>query len=108
MTNASSSPLPESLIEQPELVFQAPWEARAFALVNYLAASEHYDWSEWTNYLSREIAAAEPNSADATSYYEQWVNACEKLLTVKGLLEPESLQRKIAELASEHEAKHQH
>ncbi|MDX2212400.1 MAG: nitrile hydratase accessory protein [Oculatellaceae cyanobacterium bins.114] len=105
-TNPSSiSGLPT---DQDELVFQAPWEARAFAIVNQLVASEHYSWSEWTDYLVSEIAATEKESPGTKTYYEQWVSACEKLLTAKGLLEPELIRYKIAELLAERESDHKH
>lgn len=106
-TSSSQFPLPGQSTQQDEPVFQAPWEARAFAIVNQLAATEHYSWSEWTDFLVKEIAVTE-QEAGAQTYYEQWVNACEKLLTAKGLLEPGSVQQKIAELLAERELEHKH
>lgn len=103
---SSQSFLPEFLSEDNEPTFQAPWEARAFAIVNQLTASEHCTRSEWTDYLANEISATERDSPGTKTYYEQWVSACEKLLTTKGLLEPESIQHKIAELLAERKAEH--
>jgi len=62
-------------------VFRAPWEAKAFAIVNQLASSTHqYSWPEWTAQLAEEISAAELDSTDSRPDYERWVSACEKLL----------------------------
>jgi nitrile hydratase accessory protein len=99
---------PEPIFPPDEPVFQAPWEAQAFALVNHLAADGHYSWSEWTEYLVSELAAAEKETADVTTYYEHWLNACEKLLAAKGLLTQESIQHKLTELAAERETEHEH
>lgn len=107
-TSSSQSPLPGQPTQQDELVFQAPWEARAFAIVNQLAATEHCSWSEWTDFLVKEIAVTEQEAPDTKTYYEQWVNACEKLLAAKGLLEPGSVQQRIAELLAERELEHKH
>jgi nitrile hydratase accessory protein len=107
------SPVGPSLLHEPlnqpdEPVFKAPWEARAFALVNQLAAAEHYSWAEWTEHLAHEIAATEPTDSQAKTYYEQWVGACETLLVAKGLLEPEAISCKMAELLAHHAVEHQH
>lgn len=93
-------------VEAHEPVFQAPWEARAFAIVNHLATSEHYSWSEWTDYLVHEISVTEQTSPGSKTYYEQWVDACEKLLMAKGLLDSVLIDQKISELLAEREADH--
>lgn len=90
--------------QEDEPVFQAPWEARAFAIVNQLATAEYYSWSEWTNYLVNEISVSEQASPGSKNDYEQWVTACEKLLTAKGLLNSAAIDQKIAELLAEREA----
>ncbi|PSN13529.1 nitrile hydratase accessory protein [filamentous cyanobacterium CCT1] len=91
-----------------ERVFNAPWEAKAFAIVNQLATLEHCTWSEWTQYLSSVIAATENAAADSVPYYEQWVMACEKLLADKGLLDTQAIDQKMHELVAEKEAEHRH
>jgi len=91
-----------------EPIFNTPWEATAFAIVNQLATLEHCTWPEWTQYLSSTIAATENNNADSTPYYEQWVMACEKLLVDKGLLNAQEIDQKIYELVTEQAAEHSH
>ncbi|NER80139.1 MAG: nitrile hydratase accessory protein [Leptolyngbya sp. SIO1D8] len=102
----SLSGLPE---KDHEPAFQAPWEARAFAIVNQLATTQHYSWAEWTDQFVGEIAAAEAEPANASSYYERWVQACEKLLIAKGILDAQSIDQKIKALLIEQEQnEHQH
>ena len=84
-----------SLDDLPELpwdaedgpVFQAPWEATAFAMAVRLSEAGTFTWAEWVEYLSTEIAAAkqrgDPDLGDR--YYEHWLAALEKLVIDKGL-----------------------
>jgi len=108
MTPTPASYSPESPTPQDEPLFQAPWEARAFAIVNQMSTDNYYSWSEWTHYLVNEISASEQISLGKKTYYEKWLSACEKLLTDKGLLTPEAIQNRVAELLSEREAEHKH
>ncbi len=68
-------------------VFQAPWEANAFAMTVRLFEQGHFTWPEWTDQLSAEIGEArkrgEPDLGDR--YYEYWLSALEKLVVAKGL-----------------------
>ena len=108
----SSSPNPSTLSEHSdedsEPVFQAPWEARAFALVNQLTTEQVYSWSEWTDRFVEEISAAEAESSSNSSYYERWVQACEELLLSKGILDIDSIEQRIKDLLIEQENKHDH
>lgn len=99
---------PDIPVADQELVFNAPWEAKAFAIVNHLAKEEHYTWSEWTQYLVNEIASAEQQTPDSLTYYEKWVMACEKLLADKGLLDAQAISAKIDALMAEKAAEHPH
>ena len=108
----SSLPQPDSSAPLPadnEPVFQAPWEARAFAIVNQLATTAHtYSWTEWTDQFAEEIAIAEAEANNTSSYYERWVWACEKLLNAKGILEPQMIDRRVQELLIEQETTREH
>jgi nitrile hydratase accessory protein len=66
-------------------VFAAPWEASAFAIVLALYRAGRFEWRDWVDLLSAEIAAADPDPAGAL-YYERWTAALEKLLGRLGLL----------------------
>ncbi len=82
-----------------ELVFQAPWEARAFGMAVVLNEGGAYPWSDFSQGLATEIAAAERDGVDS-SYYERWLAALEKLALAKGLVTPEELEARTAEYAS--------
>jgi nitrile hydratase accessory protein len=69
-----------------EPVFREPWEAQAFALAVRLSEAGAFTWSEWTEALGREIAAAGPADS-GEHYYEHWLAALEKLADAKGLTE---------------------
>ena len=92
----------------PEPVSQAPWEAKVFAIVNQLAADQAYSWAEWTDQLANEVSAANLEAADSGSYYEQWVYACEKLLTIKGVLSSQAIDCKVEELTIAQADDHSH
>ena len=80
--------------------FQAPWEARAFAMVVKLSEAGLFTWSEWVGFLSRSIAesgAKEATDGRRRSYGEQWIAAAESLLIAKGVTSAEQLQaRRLA------------
>src|SRR5438105_2539059 len=93
-----------------ELVFEAPWESRAFGMA--VALHEHgvYTWEEFSARLATEIAASGSGSPhDAVlpvapgaeaEYYEQWLEVLQTLLTEKGLLFGEELETRTAEFAA--------
>ena len=74
-------------------MFQAPWEASAFAMTVHLFEHGHFTWPEWGERLSAEIGSApsrgDPNMGDR--YYEHWLSALEKLIVAKGLGSAEQL-----------------
>lgn len=67
-----------------EIVFNNPWEAKAFALVVHLYQQDHFTWPEWAEQLSREIKAAGAGD-DGSGYYLLWLAAAEKLVMDKAL-----------------------
>lgn len=80
-------------------VFNAPWEAQAFALTLDLYDKGHFQWPEWVRYLSAEIADAkargDPDLGD--TYYLHWLAALEKIVAAKGLMSSEELEVRTAE-----------
>ena len=69
-------------------VFNAPWEASAFALAVRLSEEGHFTWQEWAAALSVEITRAQeggdPDLGD--TYYHHWVKALERLCSEKALV----------------------
>jgi nitrile hydratase accessory protein len=104
----NSNACPNLQIKNGEPVFNEPWEAKAFAIVNHLAANAHCSWSEWTDYLTAEITATEQDAPGSKAYYEQWMAACEKLLVEKGIIEVQAINQRMNDLIAEQESEHQH
>ncbi len=93
--------------ENGELVFAAPWQARAFGLAVALNQQELYRWREFSAKLAATIAVADPND-DPSSYYTRWVASLEELLIAKGLLSRGQLDAKTAEYAANTDDEHRH
>ena len=68
-----------------ELVFEEPWEGRAFGLAVAMNESGVYDWTDFRDRLVDETAAAE-GQGEQTAYYERWLRALERLALDRGLV----------------------
>jgi nitrile hydratase accessory protein len=89
-----------------ELVFEAPWESRAFAIAIALSGNV-YDWDEFRSELIAEIARWEEGEAgDEWSYYERWLASLEAVLVARGAIAPGELSERIEQVA--HAAAHEH
>ncbi len=73
-----------------ELVFEAPWQGRAFGMAVALHARELYDWEEFRQRLIGEIARADAGG-DPSGYYERWLAAFETLLIERGVLSEQEI-----------------
>lgn len=86
--------------DESDVVFSAPWEARAFAMVVKLHENGHFDWSEWVATFSAEVANAEngdhARQGHSDDYYECWLAAMEKLLAKHELITESGLNDEIA------------
>ena len=87
------SALPRLPRDEGGPVFAEPWQAQAFALAVKLSEQGHFTWREWASTLADELKAAasrgEPD--DGSRYYEHWLSALERLVTAKGLTDPDAL-----------------
>jgi nitrile hydratase accessory protein len=91
--------LPSLPRDQGGPVFAEPWQAQAFALAVRLSAQGYFTWKEWAAVLADELksAADRGHPDDGSAYYEHWLAALERLVTAKGLSNPnEMLARKEA------------
>jgi nitrile hydratase accessory protein len=79
-----------------ELVFEAPWQGRAFGMAVALNEGQLYDWDEFRSELIAQIALAD-SSGDPSGYYERWVTAFERLLAEKGLMTPAEVEARAFE-----------
>ena len=85
-----------------ELVFQAPWEGRAFGLAVAMSDRQHFPWDAFRDRLIAEIASAE-ESNESSSYYERWLAAFERVVIESGLISRQDLDAKTAECAVGHD-----
>ncbi|MEM8809916.1 MAG: nitrile hydratase accessory protein [Cyanobacteria bacterium P01_G01_bin.38] len=108
MSPSLPDPMPKYPKGEHEPVFQAPWEAKAFAIVNQLTSAQHWSWPEWTDTFAQEISAAESDATDTSTYYERWVKVCETLLIEKGILDSDAIAQRIEALLSEREIEPTH
>lgn len=76
-----------------ELVFEAPWQGRAFGMAVALHEQACYPWERFRQRLIDQIAAAEAHG-DASGYYEHWLAAFEALLTEEGILSKEAIEER--------------
>jgi len=74
-----------------ELVFEAPWQGRAFGMALAVVQKLGLDWSAFQQRLIAAIAAA-----PEAPYYESWVAALESLLLDHGVMTAEELRAALA------------
>lgn len=91
--------LPGIPLDQEGPVFQAPWEAQAFAMTLAMYEKGLFTWPEWAASLSQTIrdaqAAGDPDTGE--NYYVHWLAALEQIVTSKNLLDRTALaERKQA------------
>jgi nitrile hydratase accessory protein len=92
---------------EDDVAFDAPWQARAFALTVALRRTGEFPWDAFQTRLAEELGASADTadlSTDATdaeaAYYEAWLAACERLLLEEGVLDDEALAERVAAFAS--------
>ena len=74
-----------------ELVFQAPWEGRAFGIAVLLNEKGAYEWDAFRERLVSEVANGD------LAYYQSWLNALQSLLVSSGIVTPEQVDHRAAE-----------
>jgi nitrile hydratase accessory protein len=76
-------------------VFREPWEAQAFAMALALFDRGLFTWPQWATTLAEEIkraqAAGDPDTGE--TYYRHWLNALERLVAAKGVVDMPTLAR---------------
>ena len=90
-----------------ELVFEAPWEGRAFGLAAAMAERGRFEWADFRALLVEETAADDARQAaggPARPYYVRWAAALERLLAERGWVEADDLA--AATRREEHKDEH--
>ena len=86
-----------------ELLFQRPWEGRAFGMAIALSKKGHYEWEDFRQELISSIAEWEEEHCKdepAWDYYQRWLLALERLLVESKLLRYEELEKRTREILS--------
>jgi len=88
MSDDALNRLIEAARLDPDHVFSAPWEARAFALALRLSESGHFTWDEFRERLIAEVRAsdrirARDGTSDQGEYYEHFLRALERIIEEK-------------------------
>ncbi|CAD0186835.1 hypothetical protein RUESEDTHA_03746 [Ruegeria sp. THAF57] len=87
----SKTPLPRS---NGELVFEEPWESRAFGMAAALADQGVFDWTDFQHGLIAAIAEYEKDHDSIETpyrYYERWFATLESLVVNNGLLSKQDI-----------------
>jgi nitrile hydratase accessory protein len=76
-------------------VFEAPWQAQAFAMALALHQRGLFSWPEWAQALGEQVrtAPAQPGECAGDAYYRQWLAALEQLVARKGAASAQELHR---------------
>ncbi len=82
-----------------ELVFEAPWEGRAFGLAVTLVEQGVFDWRDFQHHLVAQIGHVEEASGPHV-YYEQWLAALERVALDNGLITAHELDERTDRCAS--------
>ena len=90
MTNISD--LEELPRKNGELVFEEPWQSRAFGMAVALSEQGAYRWEEFRRHLIEEIGE-DPER----QYYASWLEAFEHLLLETHAIDGEELERRTRE-----------
>ncbi|MEX2413888.1 MAG: nitrile hydratase accessory protein [Thermoleophilaceae bacterium] len=77
-----------------ELVFEAPWQGRAFGLAVALHERGAFEWDRFRGELVRAIGTAE----EGRGYYESWLEALSTVLLEERIVEAAELRHRVDEL----------
>ncbi len=104
MSAGSNTPdwaaLPEAIAPPQangELLFDAPWQGRAFGMVHSLVDAGQFSWDEFRDQL---IIALEQGAVGAERYYECFLQALEMTLVGRELVGQELVDARTAEFAA--------
>lgn len=91
-------------IDADDPTFEAPWQARAFAVAVVLSDRYEgvYSWTEFQENLIGEVQSAagdEGIEGSEAAYYEQWLRALERLVVEEELVDREAVRRRVAAFA---------
>lgn len=85
MNNQKPASFEKQPIDSGGPVFDAPWQARSFAMAVKLNESGVFTWTEWADHLSTHIAEFEKHReiSNSDDYYTLWQSTLESLVALK-------------------------
>lgn len=83
-----------------EVVFEAPWQSRAFGLARVLCEAGHYSWDDFRERLIANIADWESSGLDEPyQYFDCFLSALTDMLERAGLCDASALLQRETEFA---------
>ena len=80
-------------------LFQAPWQARIFALIVEAVKAGHFPWTDFQSSLVAALArsddAGESDELIERHYFDAWLEAAEETLLALGLINAGEVDRQI-------------
>jgi nitrile hydratase accessory protein len=87
-----------------EILFQRPWEGRAFGMAIALSKKGHYEWEEFRQGLIASIAEWEATHCKDDpdwDYYLRWLSSLESLVLESSLISEEELEERTRQMLAE-------
>jgi nitrile hydratase accessory protein len=84
-----------------ELLFQRPWEGRAFGMAIALSKKGHYEWEDFRQQLIASIAEWEAEYCKDDpdwDYYQRWLLSLEWLVLEANLISAKELEQRTHQL----------
>ena len=69
-----------------ELVFDAPWEGRSFAMAIALVEGGHFTWDDFRDHLIAAVQRWESDPVGEYRYYERWQEALESIVAERDIV----------------------
>ena len=91
-----------------ELLFQRPWEGRAFGIAIALSKKGHYEWEDFRQELITSISEWEAEHCKDDSdwdYYQRWLLALERIALESDIVTSEELEKRTMEFLKNEKSK---
>ncbi len=121
MTDATISAMTGTVAlprQNGELLFDEPWESRAFGIAVALSETGTYAWDSFRTHLIGEIegweiengsdSSAPGPDGEAWNYYRRWLASLEHVLVEGGVISTDELASRQLELAAHDDHDHGH
>lgn len=83
-----------------EIVFDAPWQSRTFAMARQLNEAGLFEWDDFRERLIRQIALAETGNIAESGYWDCFLAALQQLLADLDCIPADTLTARATEYAA--------